>query len=66
MIDRTTKALLTIIAIGLFANVVEPLVYPRPVAAERDVTCKGELTANAFGGEKAIIGGYDVKLTCEK
>jgi hypothetical protein len=66
MIDRATKVLLTVIAIGLFANVVAPLLYPRPVAAESNLTCTGELKANAWGGTEPSIGGYSMKLTCEK
>ncbi len=66
MIDRTTKILLTVIALGLFANVVTPLLHPRTVEAESGLTCNGELKAHAWGGTEASIGGYSLKLTCEK
>ena len=66
MLDRTTQILLTVIALGLSANVVTPLLHPRTVAAESSLSCTGELSANAFGGTEASIGGYSLKLTFEK
>ena len=37
MIDRTTKVLLVVIALGLWANAVIPLFQPKTAAAAQDV-----------------------------
>ena len=62
--DKTTKILLLLIALGLFLNVAAQLWRPEQVQAQSRTTCTGELTANAWGGVKEIIGGYSIKLDC--
>jgi hypothetical protein len=34
MTDKTTKLLLLVIALGLWANALIPLIHPKPVAAQ--------------------------------
>jgi hypothetical protein len=64
-IDRTTKLLLLLVAVGLWINVLVSLFRsPATVKASESVHCKGTLTANAWGGTEATIGGYDVDLNC--
>jgi hypothetical protein len=65
-IDSFTKLLLALIALGLFANALSPLLRPKPVRAANSTTCKGTLKANAWGGTEASIGGYDVDVTCSE
>jgi len=64
--DRTTKLLLALIAAGLFLNASIQLWTPASVQAQLSVppTCTGELKANAWGGIKETIGGYDITLKC--
>jgi hypothetical protein len=64
MIDRCTKILLVLIALGLFANAIAPFGRPLPVRAADSFKCEGELKANAWGGTEATIGGYKVDLSC--
>jgi hypothetical protein len=55
-IDRTTKVLLALIALGLWANAVSPLWSPRPVAAqdqaqmEKDIHDIAHDLHNIWGG----------------
>ncbi len=64
--DRTTKALLALIALGLWLNAVAPLFHPaRTVRASGKITCDGKLKASAFGAT-AFPGGYDVEVTCQE
>jgi hypothetical protein len=67
MIDRATKVILAVIAFGLLANALTPLVRPVSVAAAGgSLSCRGELKANAWGGTAATIGGYEVALDCHQ
>jgi hypothetical protein len=63
--DRLMKLLLTLIALGLWANALAPLFRSTTVRASDSTHCTGTLKANAWGGEKATIGGYAVDVTCE-
>ena len=66
MTDRTTKALLLIIGLGLLANAAALLVHPTQRAlAAQSFTCKGGLKANVWGGTTANIGGYEVEVKCD-
>jgi hypothetical protein len=65
MIDRTTKLLLLVIALGLFANAVALLIRPQQAHAAGSLSCTGEIKANAWGGTTASIGGYNVDVKCE-
>ena len=65
MIDRTTKMLLALIVLGLFANAAVPFLHPHAVKAGSDLTCSGALKANAYGGTEATIGGYELHLSCQ-
>lgn len=64
MIDRTTKIILVVIALILFANLMATLVHPPATSAQTSFACTGELTANAWGGTQATIGGYRVDVKC--
>jgi hypothetical protein len=64
MTDRTTKILLVVIALGLFANALALLLRPAPASAQNSFSCTGELRANAWGGTTASIGGYGVDVKC--
>jgi hypothetical protein len=63
-VDGSTKLLLVLIALGLWANALAPLFRPKTVRASSSATCTGTLKANAWGGEKASIGGYNVDISC--
>jgi hypothetical protein len=63
MIDRTTKIILALIALGLIANAVTPLVHPTPARAAGSYACEGKMDASPFGIE--YPGGYDIKFKCE-
>ena len=63
-IDITTKLLLLSIAVALWTSLLTPVFHPTPVKASTDIKCTGDLKANAWGGEKATIGGYKVEVTC--
>lgn len=63
--DTATKIILGAIALGLFANALEPLLRPLPVKAGSSFSCTGTLTANAWGGTTSSIGGYGVKVDCQ-
>jgi hypothetical protein len=67
MIDTTTKVILAMIALGLFANAVAPLLHPVPVSAQRSssFSCSGKINVNAWGSDKPTIGGYNVNLDCQ-
>ena len=67
MIDRTTKIILAVIAFGLLANAIGPLLRPIPVAAQRSssFSCSGKINVNAWGADKPTIGGYSVSLDCQ-
>ncbi len=65
-LDRTTKLLLVLIALGLWANALSPLFRPaRIVHASATWKCDGKLKASAFGA-KEFPGGYDVDVTCRE
>ena len=65
MVDLTTKIILIAIALGLWLNLAKPILTPPSARAAESYTCKGELKANAWGGTKESIGGYNVDLKCE-
>jgi hypothetical protein len=62
--DLYTKAVLTVIALALFANVVASFLNPRHVAAQSGLTCTGQLQAGPHGALDPNVGGYSVKVTC--
>jgi hypothetical protein len=64
--DRSAKLLLILIALGLRANLLVPLFRSTTVRASSSSHCTGTLTANAWGGEKPSIGGYDVDVSCSE
>jgi len=73
--DRTTKFLLLLIALALLLNVANTWLQPVPVLAQfvglspiqkpNTLRCSGKLKANAYGGIKESIGGYDMELECK-
>jgi hypothetical protein len=66
MIDRATKTILLVIAVGLLLNAAAPFLRPPAVRAQHaGMDCTGELKANAWGGTVASVGGYSMKLTCK-
>jgi hypothetical protein len=65
MVDLTTKTILIVIALGIWLNLAKPILTPPSARAADSYTCKGELKANAWGGTKESIGGYNVDLTCD-
>ena len=64
MIDRTAKIILSVLALGLYANAIVPLLRPITASAQRSFKCEGELKANAWGGIEATVGGYKVAVDC--
>ena len=64
--DTPIKLLLTLIALGLWANALAPLFRSTVVRASTSTHCTGPLRANAWGGEKPTIGGYDVDVSCDE
>jgi hypothetical protein len=64
MTDRTTKLLLLLIALAIFANTVVSLTRPVRARAADSFSCDGTLKANAYGGTQATIGGYKVDIDC--
>jgi hypothetical protein len=64
--DRSAKLLLILIALGLWVNALAPLFRSTTVRASSSTHCTGTLKANAWGGEKATIGGYDVDVNCSE
>jgi hypothetical protein len=63
-IDRTTKAILIAIALGLFANAATPLVRPTTAHAQTGSHCTGTLHVNAWGATEPSIGGYNIDVNC--
>lgn len=63
MTDRTTKILLALIALGLLANAITPLLRPAPVAAADSFSCDGKLDASPFG--VTYPGGYSINIDCK-
>jgi hypothetical protein len=64
-VDLYTKATLTVIAICLLILTSRAvLLIPEAKAVARATVCTGELSANAWGGIKASIGGYTVRISC--
>lgn len=63
-LDRTTKLLLLLIALGLWLNALTPLFYPVTARAETDSHCTGSITTNSLGGTQPTVGDYAVDVTC--
>ena len=63
-IDLYTKLILTIIAGCLLALVLRSGIGVSPLAAQRAITCHGQMTANEHGGTKANVGGYQFEVSC--
>ena len=57
-VDLYTKSILTIIALCLLVLVFRENLIVRPLAAQREFTCHGDMTANEYGGTRAKVGGY--------
>jgi hypothetical protein len=66
VIDKTTKIVLVLLALGLWLNAVAPLLRPRKVSAESPFKCTGDIKVNAWGATAASIGGYNVTLNCSE
>lgn len=62
--DVYTRALLTFIAICLAVLTLRAASLFPEAKAGTSLKCTGELTANAWGGTEASIGGYRVEITC--
>lgn len=68
MIDRTTKAILAVIALGLAANAVMPMLRPTTVAAQSSFNCTGELAPNSSESDGAgpkVITGWSISVRCK-
>ena len=63
-VDLYTKSTLTIIAVCLLVLVFRENLIVRPLAAQREFTCHGDMTANAYGGTRAKVGGYQFVVSC--
>lgn len=63
-VDRLTKALLALIAIGLWLNAVTPFFHSRPVRAMDTFRCDGKVKVMTYGATEPSIGGYDVDVRC--
>ncbi len=63
-IDLYTKLILTIIAGCLLASLLRSGIGVTPLEAQRAITCHGQMTANAHGGTRANVGGYDFEVSC--
>ena len=64
-IDLYTRTILTVIAICLTIITLQSVeLAPKALAADK-TKCKGELTANAWGGIEPGIGGYEIELECK-
>lgn len=63
MADKTTKTLLALIALGLFANAITPFLRPTPVKAVDSFACEGKLDASPLG--TTYPGGYSIKMDCK-
>jgi hypothetical protein len=64
MADRTTKLLLLLIALAIFANTVVSLIRPVGARAADPFTCDGTFKVNAFGATQPTVGGYKAELNC--
>jgi hypothetical protein len=62
--DLYTKFILTVIAACLFILVLRDGIGVTPLAAQRAITCHGEMTANEHGGTRANVGGYRFEVSC--
>ena len=51
-VDLYTKSILTIIAVCLLVLVFRENLIVRPLAAQREFTCHGDMTANEYGEPK--------------
>jgi hypothetical protein len=63
-IDLYTKLILTVIAGCLLALVLRDGIGVSPLAAQRAITCHGQMTANEHGGTRANVGGYQFEVSC--
>ena len=64
-VDAYTKAVLTVIAIALVVLVLRDVPLVSTARAQATATrCTGDITANAWGGTKELVGGYSVDVRC--
>ena len=63
--DTYTRIVLTVIAACLLVLTARTLGVEPVAHASQEMTCKGELTANGFGGVQPISGGYSVNVRCQ-
>ena len=63
-IDLYTKLILTVITACLLALVLRDGIGVTPLAAQRAITCHGQMTANKHGGTLANVGGYQFEVSC--
>lgn len=62
--DLYMKVVLTIIAACLAIWALRSGSVVTEVRAQTSLKCTGQVTANAFGGTQALIGGYAIELKC--
>jgi hypothetical protein len=63
MVDKTTKLLLALIAVGLFANAVVLVLHASGVKAADAMTCDGKLATSPFGIN--YPGGFSINFDCK-
>jgi len=63
-IDYYTKLMLTLIAGCLLMILFRSDLWVDKAVAQAAITCKGELKANESGGTEAIVGGYQIQVSC--
>lgn len=63
--DNYNRIALTVIASCLLILVLQSTPGAAKLFASTPLTCKGDLTAKHFGGTEGLIGGYELKITCQ-
>ena len=62
--DWYTKVILTVIASTLLVIAFKQYQPVKDAKAAGYSMCSGQMTANAYGGEKPMVGGYSISLNC--
>ena len=65
-LDLYSKVVLTIIAACLVVITIHAGSLIPVAKAAGYTTCTGQLTANAYGGQAAMVGGYQVLINCNQ
>jgi len=63
--DTYTKFILSIIALSLTVIAFSNTSIINKAVASSSMSCTGVIKANAWGGIKESIGGYEVDVKCE-